>query len=44
MNGGLLGDGTGSGAIFHENGKLKSCKLARDFGALHKGERFVQGP
>ena len=44
MNGGLLGDGAGSGAIFHENGKLKSCKLARDFGALHKGERFVQGP
>ena len=42
MNGGLLGDGRGGGTQFHENGKLKSCKQTRDFGAQHKGARFVQ--
>jgi hypothetical protein len=44
MSGGFFGDGRGGGAQFHENGKLKSCKLTKDFGAWHKGDRFVQTP
>jgi antitoxin component YwqK of YwqJK toxin-antitoxin module len=44
MSGGFFGDGRGGGAMFNENGKLKSCKLTKDFGAQHKGDRFVQGP
>ena len=34
--------GLGLGTEFYENGRLKSCKLARDFGALKRGARFVQ--
>jgi hypothetical protein len=43
-SGGLFGDGRGGGAKFHENGKLASCKLTKDYGGMHRGERFVQGP
>ena len=39
-NGGLLG----SGAKFHQSGKLQSCKLSKDFGTQHRGEMFVQTP
>ena len=42
LNGGIFGDGLGLGAVFHENGKLKSCKLAKEFGGQRKGERFIQ--
>jgi len=44
MSGGFFGDGRGGGAKFHESGKLASCKLTKDFGAWHKGDRFVQAP
>jgi hypothetical protein len=44
MSGGFFGDGRGGGAQFHENGKLKSCKLTKDYGSWHKGDRFVQAP
>ncbi|MGO9316992.1 MAG: hypothetical protein ACLPXT_11445 [Terracidiphilus sp.] len=44
MSGGFFADGRGGGAKFHENGKLASCKLTQDFGAWHRGDRFVQGP
>ena len=44
MNGGIFGDGLCLGAVFHETGKLKSCKLTRDFGTWHKGDRFTQAP
>jgi hypothetical protein len=44
MSGGFFADGRGGGAKFHENGKLASCKLTKDYGGMHRGERFVQGP
>ena len=34
--------GVDPGVSFDESGKLLACKLARDFGSQHKGERFVQ--
>lgn len=34
-------NGVDPGVLFDESGKLRSCKLARDFGSQHKGERFV---
>ncbi|MGA9068827.1 MAG: hypothetical protein WB424_01145 [Terracidiphilus sp.] len=34
--------GVDPGVLFDENGKLRACKLAKDYGARHKGERFVQ--
>lgn len=43
MSSGFFGD-RGSGAQFHENGKLKSCKLTKDYGTWHKGDRLVQAP
>ncbi len=30
-----------SGVVFDESGKLSACKLAKDFGAQHKGERYA---
>lgn len=44
--GGFIATNTGvdPGVSFHESGKLSACKLARDFGAQRKGERFVQAP
>jgi hypothetical protein len=33
-----------AGVYFHENGKLRACKLASDFGGRKRGEQFVQGP
>ena len=44
MSGGFFGDGSGGGAKFHKNGKLESCRLTKDFGALKRGDRFVQAP
>ena len=32
--------GGGVSATFYENGKLRSCKLARDFGSLKKGDHL----
>ncbi len=29
------------GALFDESGKLRACKLAKDFGAQRKGDRFA---
>jgi hypothetical protein len=42
--GGFIATNTGvdPGVSFHESGKLSACKLSRDFGAQHKGDRFVQ--
>ena len=34
--------GDDPGVSFDESGKLRACKLARDFGHQRKGERFVQ--
>jgi hypothetical protein len=34
--------GVDPGVSFDESGKLRSCKLAKDFDAQRKGERFVQ--
>lgn len=34
----------GEGARFHPTGKLKSCKLSRDFDGLHKGEIYQSRP
>jgi hypothetical protein len=36
--------GVDPGVLFDESGKLRACKLAKDFGTQHKGERFVQKP
>ena len=33
--------GVDPGVLFDESGKLRACRLARDYGAQHKGERFV---
>ena len=43
-SGGIFGDRSVIGPMFYENGKLKSCTLSRDYGAQHKGDRFVQAP
>lgn len=34
--------GGGAGTYFYQSGKLKSCKLAKDYANLHRGDRFVQ--
>lgn len=34
--------GVDPGVYFYESGKLKSCKLAADYGGYHKGDRFHQ--
>jgi hypothetical protein len=34
--------GVDPGVLFDESGRLSACKLAKDYGAWHKGERFVQ--
>lgn len=44
MNGGFFGDGRRGGAQFHENGKLASCTLSKDFGGLRRGARYLQAP
>jgi hypothetical protein len=44
MSGGIFGDGRGGGVLFHENGKLQSCKLTKDYGTWRKGDRFHQAP
>ncbi|MGA3081796.1 MAG: hypothetical protein ABSD44_10490 [Terracidiphilus sp.] len=36
--------GVDPGVSFDESGRLRACKLAKDFGAQRKGERFVQAP
>ena len=46
MGAGFIADvfGGGVGAYFHENGKLRSGKLSKDFGGLRRGEHFIHGP
>jgi hypothetical protein len=46
MGAGFFADifGGGVGVHFHENGKLRTCKLSRNFGPQRRGEHFVQGP
>jgi hypothetical protein len=34
--------GVDPGVAFDESGKLIGCRLTRDYGAQHRGERFVQ--
>ena len=34
----------GFGTDFHENGKLHSCTLSRDFGGQRRGHVYTQGP
>jgi hypothetical protein len=33
-----------SSVKFYESGRLRSCKLAKDFNGLKRGQRFVQAP
>jgi hypothetical protein len=33
--------GGGAGAYFHENGKLRTCKLSKEFGELRRGQHVV---
>jgi hypothetical protein len=44
--GGLLASlrGVDPGVLFDESGKLRACKLAKDFGTQRKGGRFHQAP
>lgn len=35
-------NGVDPGVLFDESGKLRACRLAKDYGAQHKGERFAQ--
>jgi len=37
-------NGVDPGVSFDEGGKLISCRLSKDFGAQHRGERYVQAP
>jgi hypothetical protein len=34
--------GVDPGVLFNESGKLRGCRLARDFGGQRKGERYAQ--
>jgi len=34
--------GGGAGANFYESGKLRECKLSKDYGTLKRGEHFIQ--
>jgi hypothetical protein len=34
----------GAGVSFHESGKLRTCKLSRDFRSLRRGQHIVQAP
>jgi hypothetical protein len=34
--------GVNPGVLFDESGKLRACKLTKDYGGQHKGERFVR--